>query len=250
MIGRLRFQSQMQSTLRALLAIAALFLGAASAIAEERPDLDSAAHRIVAQTNEFRLAERLTPTTPEPRLLAAARAFADHMARTDRYGHEADGRTPPERAEAQGYDYCIVAENIAFLMSTTGTSTDALTAALVEGWKRSPEHRRNMLIPEVIDTAVAIALSPVSQRYYAVQLFGRPRSAVLRFSVVNASEKPLAYRLGAQRFDLPQGATRTHEQCRADALTVDGDGRRIEPVNGGRYTLEATAQGGVGVRRD
>ena len=64
MIGRLRFQSQMQSTLRVLVAIAALFLGAASSTADEHPDLDSAARRIVAQTNEFRVAERLAPTTP------------------------------------------------------------------------------------------------------------------------------------------------------------------------------------------
>jgi len=48
---------------------------------------------------------------------------------------------------------------------------------------------------------------------------------------------------------LPPGATRTHEQCRADALTV-GDTQKIEPVDGGRYTLEATAQDGVGARRD
>jgi uncharacterized protein YkwD len=247
-----RNPTRLRSRLRTLVAASAgLCVGGVSQ-GEERPDLDAAARRIVAQTNEFRGAERLEATRPDDRLRDAARALADHMARSDRYGHDADGRSPAERVRARGYDHCIVSENIAFVMNAAGFRTDALASGFVEGWKHSPGHRRNMQMPEVVDTGVAIARSPHSLRYYAVQLFGRPRSALLRFSVVNPTERPLAYALGEQRFDLPPRATRIHEQCRADPLTI-GTGRdalRVEPVNGARYRLEATAHGAVGLRRD
>ena len=175
------------------------------------------------------------------------------MARTDRYGHDADGKSPADRAQARGYAYCALAENIAFLSNPAGTSTEALVDTVVEGWKQSPNHRRNMLLPEVVDTAVALAQSPTSQRYYAVQLFGRPRSAMLRFSVVNATANPLRYRLAGQSFELPPGATRNHEQCRAGALDV-GTGTRsgppIEPVDGGATRSKRSAASGVRVREE
>ena len=204
-------------------------------------------------TNEFRAGQRLAPTKANPQLTDAAHDFAAFMARTDRYGHDADGRSPADRAQARGYAYCALAENIAFVSNPAGTSTEALVETVVEGWKQSPNHRRNMLVPEVVDTAVALAQSPTSQRYYAVQLFGRPRSAMLHFSVVNATANLLRYRLAGQSFDLPPGATRNHEQCRAGPLDV-GTGSRsgspIEPVDGKRYTLETVGGTEVRVRED
>jgi uncharacterized protein YkwD len=46
--------------------------------------------------------------------MRTAQYFADYMARTDEYGHHADGRSPMERARRQGYAPCIVSENIAY----------------------------------------------------------------------------------------------------------------------------------------
>ncbi len=176
------------------------------------------------------------------------------MARTDRYGHDADGRSPADRAQARGYAYCALAENIAFLSNPAGTTTEALVDTVVEGWKQSPNHRRNMLLPEVVDTAVALAQSPTSQRYYAVQLFGRPRSAMLRFSVVNRHCRArCATGSPASRSTCRRAPPGTHEQCRAGALDV-GTGSRsgspIEPVDGKRYTLEAIGGTEVRVREE
>ena len=218
-----------------------------------QPDLGAAGRLVIDKTNEFRAGQRLTPTKPDPQLEDAARDLAAFMARTDRYGHDADGKSPADRAQARGYTYCALAENIAFLSNPAGTSTAALVTTVVEGWKQSPTHRRNMLLPEVVDTAVALAQSPTSQRYYVVQLFGRPRSAIVHFSVVNATANPLRYRLAGQSFHLPPGATRNHEQCRAGALDI-GTGPRsgspIEPADGKRYTLEAVDSTGVRVREE
>ena len=218
-----------------------------------RPDLDAAERLVIERTNAFRASQRLAPTKPDPKLAATARDFAAYMARTDRYGHEADGQSPVDRAQAHGYAHCALAENIAFLSNPAGVLTEALAGTVVDGWKQSPDHRRNMLRPEVVDTAVALAQSPTSQRYYAVQLFGRPRDAMLRFSIVNATANPVRYQLAGQSFDLPPGATRNHEQCRAGTLAVgngSAGGPPIEPVDGRRYTLEAIGGSAVRVREE
>ena len=49
---------------------------------------------MVERTNAFRLEQGLGAVKPDPALEASARDFAAYMARTDRYGHEADGATP------------------------------------------------------------------------------------------------------------------------------------------------------------
>jgi hypothetical protein len=76
---------------------------------------------------------------------------------------------------------------------------------------------------------------------------------MVRFSIVNATARPLRYQIVGQSFDLPPGSTQTHEQCRTGALTVGGlssDGPRIEPSDGRRYTLESTDGAQVRVRED
>ncbi|HUP98269.1 MAG TPA: CAP domain-containing protein [Usitatibacter sp.] len=138
-------------------------------------DVDRVEKIVVAETNEFRKEQRLTATAPETALRRTAEAFAAFMARTDKYGHEADGRSPGERAKSHGYDWCRVSENISYQWSSADFETAELAARLVEGWKKSPGHRRNMLDPSVTETAVAVARSPRSGKYYAVQMFGRPR---------------------------------------------------------------------------
>ena len=52
---------------------------------------------------------------------------------------------PPQRAEAQGYRYCTVAENLALNLDSRGFETRQLARKAVEGWKASPGHRANML---------------------------------------------------------------------------------------------------------
>ena len=85
-----------------------------------------------------------------------AQAFADYMARTDRYGHTADGNQPSDRAKARGYDYCIVLENIAYAFNSEGFTGEKLAGQFVTGWQNSPGHRRNMLDPDVTETGVAV----------------------------------------------------------------------------------------------
>jgi uncharacterized protein YkwD len=59
-------------------------------------------------------------------------------AKSGKFGHEADGRQPGQRAEAQGYRYCTVAENLALNLDSRGFETKELARKAVEGWKARP----------------------------------------------------------------------------------------------------------------
>ena len=146
---------------------------AGPALGVERPDLARVEDLIVERTNAFRRAEGLPKVTPHPRLQAAAREFAYYMAQTERYGHEADGRRPSQRAKGNGYDWCRVTENISYQYSSSDFSTADLARRYFEGWKESPGHRANMVDAMVSDTAVAVVRSGKNGYYYAVQMFGQ-----------------------------------------------------------------------------
>ena len=113
------------------------------------PSIPEAVLRIIALTNEFREQEKQERVEINPQLQKAPQYFSGFMARTNRYGHKADGATPADRAKKFGYEYCIVAENIGYAYSSAGFTTEELAQEFFEGWKASPGHRRNMLDPDV-----------------------------------------------------------------------------------------------------
>src|SRR5262245_66507113 len=88
------------------------------------PDLPQTEIAIVALTNAFRKQHQLGELKPNVALTAAARAFAAYLGRTGKFAHEADGREPHQRAEAQGYRYCLVAENLAFNLDSRGFESE------------------------------------------------------------------------------------------------------------------------------
>src|SRR5262249_46807432 len=140
------------------------------------PDLSRAVEIIVRRTNEFRQKEGRGKVEVDPKLTEAALYFAGFMAKTNKYGHDADGRAPADRAKEHGYEICIIAENIAYEFKSAGFKTEELGQQFFDGWKHSPPHRKNMVDPDVTEIGVAIAQSPETGYYYAVQLFGRPKS--------------------------------------------------------------------------
>lgn len=197
------------------------------------------------RTNAFRKEQALDPAKVDRALERAARRFAGFMAKTGKVGHAADGRRPAERAAAQGYDYCIVSENIAYQYRSQGfASADALARELVEGWKKSPGHRRNMVDPAVTETGVGVAQGE-GGRWFAAQMFGRPKSASIRFSVRNRSGEPVDYRVGQDRYSLSPRVTRTHAICGPAEVSIAQF--QAKAVDGARYTV--TAEGVVHGRR-
>ena len=195
-----------------------------------RADTAEAARRVVALTNDFRRTQNLQPTGPAPQLASAARYFADFMARTGKFSHTADGSEPAARAKRFGYEYCTVAENIAYVFSSQGTDTSELARRVVEGWQKSPGHRPNMLDPEVTETAVASAHSGGTDYYYAVQLFGRPKSQMVEFAVANRTGTGVEYMLDGKTFQLPTRTTITHQICKRPVVQFQG--KTLQPTSG------------------
>lgn len=206
-------------------------------------DESATASAIVEGTNAFRQSQGLPPVERDAALDAAAQQFARFMARTGKYGHGADGRRPPQRAAAAGYDYCLVAENIAYQYRSSGfDSSGALAQTLVEGWKQSPEHRHNMLLEAATETGTGIAQGD-GGRYLAVQMFGRPRGAAIEFSIENGSSRPVQYTAGERGYTLAPRVTRTHTLCSRPELSIELPGRSepfsARPKDGASYTVTA-----------
>jgi uncharacterized protein YkwD len=97
--------------------------------------------------NAFRAKERRAPVTVSPTLEKAARRHADDMAANGFFSHSgSDGSSVGDRVRAQGYGYCLVAENIA--------KGQKSLARVMESWANSRGHRKNMLHRDVTEFAL------------------------------------------------------------------------------------------------
>jgi uncharacterized protein YkwD len=205
---------------------------------------------IVCATNALRRDQGRQPVEVNRRLTDAAQYFAGYMAKNDKYGHMADGSRPAERAKQHGYEYCIVTENIAYRFSSDGFEAQELARLLVDGWKESPGHRANMLDADVMETGAAVAQSAKTGYYYAVQLFGRPKSQAIEFAISNDSGVGIHYKIGEREFSLEPKHTRTHQQCRPSEVAfylsdsenaADQPARSLKPKDGARLAIEVQA---------
>jgi uncharacterized protein YkwD len=206
------------------------------------PDSSEVVREIMQRVNDFRRSQGVAPLAFEPHLNAAAWDFAGVLARTDRFGHDADGRDPTQRASAAGYRWCMVAENIALESSSAGFGSTELAQSLFEGWIHSPGHRRNLLAADATQTGIALAYSPNSDRWYAVQMFGRPASDRIAFDIANRSATTVTWRVGDRSWSLPPGMRRTDETCGATEVEVVLPGQppmRLQPRDGTHFRIES-----------
>ncbi len=113
----------------------------------------------------FDAAAALTPSAP------LARAALDHardLAAFGRLSHKgSDGAGPADRVSRAGYQWAIVAENVA---SGAETADEVVT-----GWLESPSHCSNLMNPLFTEMGVAYAASPDANGIYWAQVFGASR---------------------------------------------------------------------------
>lgn len=177
-------------------------------------NLAQVSRRMIEETNQFRKQQNQSPVQANAKLTATAQDFANFMAETKKFSHNADDKQPADRAKGHGYDFCLVLENIAFQFNPQGFTTEQLARLIVDSWKESPGHRKNMLDPDVTETGVAVAQGKENGYFYAVQMFGRPGSLSVEFKVTNRSHATVQYQIGEQTFPLPPRMIRTHTGCR------------------------------------
>jgi hypothetical protein len=212
-----------------------------------QPDLPQTESAIVEMTNTFRKASALPELKPNAALAVAAHAYAQYLAKTGRFAHDADGRPPQDRALAQGYRYCLVAENLAWHRDSRGFETRELARQVVEGWKTSAGHRANLLLPGVTEIGIGVARVPDKDpKYLAVQMLARPEALKIKFSIQNLSETPVRYAVGSEAGTLQPRATVTYASCNPRPLSLEAmDGKspaRFEPRDRDRFVIR-TAKG-------
>jgi uncharacterized protein YkwD len=214
-----------QTTLRLL---SFLLIGVSTwttAVGQDAGMVQSVEQAIIQKTNEFRKSKDLDAVETDESLSQAAKKFAGFMARTGKYGHRANDMTPAERAEAAGYDYCVVRENIAYRTNSGEVTANSLIDVFVQGWIDSPPHRENILADYVTETGVGVATTD-SVTYYAVQMFGRPRSAAFQMKLTNESGElqTVVFRANDQRdeVELPPRSIVKLTRCFPTSISLSG----------------------------
>ncbi len=111
------------------------------------PKLDSdTALRLI---NSYRSKKGLSPLKLNSRLTQAAKAHARDLARLDKISHYgSDGSNPWDRVKRTGYGAKLTAENVG-----TGQAT---IEEVIEGWKSSEGHNKNLLLPDAEDMGIAL----------------------------------------------------------------------------------------------
>jgi hypothetical protein len=212
------------------------------------PDLPQTEAAIIEMTNAFRAESRLAAVKPNGTLAKAAKAFAEYLAQTGKFAHEADGRRPVQRTQAAGYKHCIVAENLALNQDGRGFETRGLARQAVEGWKGSPPHRAAMLNPHVTEIGVGIAKAPdAAPKYLSVQLFGRPQSLQYTYRIENKAGAPLNYTLNGKPVNVPDNASVEHTDCVPKTVAIEGVARTFTASDGTVLRIQRGAGGGVTV---
>ena len=118
-----------------------------------------------AAISRYRAQHGLGPVTVDPGLVVAAAFQAGNNARTGRLSHDEGGSFTSRMASA-GLGRAWAAENL-----SAGSETfDQVLAR----WKASPEHNRNMLIPQIRRIGIARIDAPGTRykRFWALVMAG------------------------------------------------------------------------------
>ncbi len=99
-----------------------------------------------------------------------------------------------------------------------------------------------MLDPDVIETGLAITQGVDSGYFFAVQVFGRPKSKTVEFTITNEAPTTVEYKMGDRTFTLEPRHIRTHQVCRQRDLAFQwpdgkGESRTVQPNHGDHFVV-------------
>jgi uncharacterized protein YkwD len=128
--------------------------------------LDPAA--ATAMLNAYRASQNLGAVRLDSTLIAMAQRQADAMAAANAMSHEVAGNFP-SRLAASGVESVAAAENL-------GGGYYSLQEAM-DGWRRSPAHNSNLLMPDAKRFGIAIAKDARTHYgvYWAMEMAADPR---------------------------------------------------------------------------
>ena len=120
-----------------------------------RPGAEVNVPAAASMLSDYRRANGLPAISPDPTLTELARTQARRRADIDKLTHDPGGRGFVERLKASNYDAARAAENI-------GAGYHTLAEAF-SGWRDSPSHNKNMLLPGATRFGIATAYAAGSK---------------------------------------------------------------------------------------
>ena len=209
------------------------------------PELPKVEAAIIEITNTVRAQANLGTVVVSPQLTATARAYANLLAASGKFSHDADGSLS-DRTQRAGYQHCLVAENLALYQDSRGFQSRALAVSAMEGWLNSPGHRKNIMTGEMTEIGVAVAKAPDKDpKYIAVQLFGRPQSMSISFQVSNTTTETVSFGFNGKSRDLSPHLSITMTSCSGGPLSFEKKGAKAfsakyDAADGTNYVVTGT----------
>jgi uncharacterized protein YkwD len=120
-----------------------------------RPNAEVDVGAAASLLSDYRRANGLPAVASDPQLAAIARDQVRRMAAVDRLTHDPGGRGLTHRMKSANYEAARVAENI-------GAGYHTLAEAF-SGWRDSPSHNTNMLLPGATRFGIATVYAPNSK---------------------------------------------------------------------------------------
>jgi uncharacterized protein YkwD len=122
-----------------------------------------------AMLTAYRVSHGLSPVRLDPALMAMAQRQADAMVASNTLGHDVAGGFS-SRILAAGIDTTHAAENVGGGYYST--------AEAFAGWRESPGHNANLLLPQATRFGIAIAKDPRTEFrvYWAMEVATEPET--------------------------------------------------------------------------
>jgi hypothetical protein len=220
--------------------------------ADDAPDPAKVAAAVREQINKVRADAKARELSESDPLVKSAQVFAEYLAKTGKFAHDADGKQPPDRAVAAGYDTQFVAENLFKISGADGLKADETAKKMVEGWLKSEGHRKNLMNPGYYETGVGVARAE-DGTYYASQVFGVPKAKQVEFRVTNATPNEVTYTLDGRENKLPPKVTLIHTHGTPPVLVLPqpkGAPESAKPVTltpkaGDKFKITQTESGAL-----
>ena len=134
-------------------------------------DRESVRREMLASVNAARRKAGFNPLTGSSLLDKAAQRHAEDMLARGYFAHKSPaGTTVRERAQAAGYDWRTIGENLAYGQTSV--------PEVMETWINSPGHRKNILTASFAELGVGVAMGRGADgkyQIYWVQNFGASR---------------------------------------------------------------------------
>ena len=193
--------------------------------------LGAVAEATLCLLNGERADHGLAPLAPNPKLGAAASAFAQDLVAGSYFSHTGrDGSDVLDRIERTGYIEesrpWALGENLAW-----GTGALAMPRAIMQAWLNSPGHRDNILDPSYREIGIGIVLgNPAAAD-------GAGATYATEFGVIEVAPRPAAKKAKPKQ---PRGASKRRAKARKSKAAASRRGGK----GGGKGGKQRRAKSG------